>query len=60
MWGGDCYLDGLLKSTNLPNYSVELALRAPEDGPHRPGKNPEGCSKKDSENHVLGKLAHGL
>jgi hypothetical protein len=60
MWGDGCYLDGLLKSINLPKYIVELALHAPEDGPHRPGKTPEECSKKDSEKHVLGKLAYGL
>jgi hypothetical protein len=60
MWGDDFYLDGLLKSTNILNYIVELALYVPEDGPHKPGKTPEECSEKHGEKHALGKLAGGL
>jgi hypothetical protein len=60
MWGDDCYLDGLLKSINLLKYIIELALHAPEDGPHRPDKTSEKCRKKDGEKHVLGKLTYGL
>jgi hypothetical protein len=55
--GSVCYLDGLLKSIDLPKYIIELALHALEIRPDRPHKSKEN-RKEDDREHILVGLAN--